>query len=146
MSADPDRYPIEAGIIPLVFEMKRLGLVRPCWSCEGHLHLDGSLWKAPAVRFYAKSMVHVRLLASGLDRMRHAGKLGVPWRVAVTFSDPDNPETTFSLEPVLAFETRPSLPALRDDVAEIARSLHGMMTNEARNLQRDAGKALAGDG
>ena len=146
LSADPDRYPVEPGITPLVFEMKRLGLVRPCWSCEGHLRPDGSLWKVPAVWFYAKSLVHVRLLASGLERMRHAGKLSVSWRIAVTFSDPDNPETTFSLEPVRAFDNEPSLPALRNDVAEIARSLHGMMTGEARTLQRDAGKALAGNG
>ncbi len=43
LSEDPDRHPIEPGIQPLVFAMKRLGVFTPCWSCEGHLPADGGL-------------------------------------------------------------------------------------------------------
>ena len=145
LSVDPDRYPIELAILPLVFEMKRLGMFRPCWSCEGHLRPDGSLWKMPRVWFYCDSMVQLRLLSDGLNHMANAGCLRAPWRIVVTFSDPDNPETTFSLEPALSHDREISLPALQKDVAEIARSLHAIMTKEARDLQWEARKDLAGN-
>jgi len=31
LSVDPEAYPIEPGILPLIFQMKRLGLFQPCW-------------------------------------------------------------------------------------------------------------------
>lgn len=142
LSAEPDHYPIEPAIVPLVFEMKRLGLFRPCWSCEGHLRPDGSLWKLPSVWFYCSSQVHVRLLSQGLSHLKAARELSAPWHVAVTFSDPDNPETTFALEPSRSGDGELSLPALRKDAGVIARGLNKMMNDEARTLQREAGKSL----
>lgn len=138
LSSDPDAYPIEGAILPLVFEMKRLGMFRPCWSCEGHLGPDGTLWKLPRVWFYSESTVHVRLLSDGLSRLRHGNRLHADWRVIVTFSDPDNPDTTFSLEPAAFEPAEVTLAALQDDVREIARSLRTMITGEARRLQREA--------
>jgi hypothetical protein len=143
LSVDPEQHPIEAAIMPLVFEMKRLGMFQPCWSCEGHLRPDGSLWKLPRVWFYCNSMVHLRLLSDGLNRIENAAGLSTPWRIVVTFSDPDNPETTFSLEPALSHGGEISLSALQRDAAEIARSLQAIMPKEARTLQRDARKVLA---
>jgi len=145
LSSDPDRFPIEPGIVPLVFEMKRTGLFSPCWSCEGHLRPDGSLWKLPAVWFYCGSMVHVRLLSQGLSNLRTAKALSTPWHVVVTFSDPDNPETTFSLEPAEAGSDGRSLPALQRDAGVIARALQKMLNDEGRILQREIGKTLERD-
>lgn len=142
LSTEPDTLPIEPGILPLVFEMKRLGLFTPCWSCEGHPRTDGSLWKLPAVWFYSDSMVHVRLLSQGLSSLRAAGVLSAPWQVVVTFSDPDNLKTTFSLEPSLRDDKEPTLSALRKDAAEIARVLRKMMNDEGLILQREAAKGL----
>ncbi|MEE8332841.1 MAG: hypothetical protein V3R85_03250 [Alphaproteobacteria bacterium] len=142
LSAEPDQYPVEPGITPLVFEMKRLGLFTPCWSCEGHLRPDRSLWKMPSVWFYCDSMVHVRLLSQGLSNLRTARALSAPWHVAVTFSDADNPETTFALEPSRAGDEKLSLPALQKDAGVIARALNKMMNEEGRTLQREAGKVL----
>lgn len=142
LSAEPDQYPIEPGITPLVYEMKRLGLFRPCWSCEGHLRPDRSLWKLPSVWFYCESTVHVRLLSQGLSNLKTARELSAPWHVAVTFSDADNPETTFALEPSRAGTDKLSLPALQKDAGVIARALNRMMNDEGRTLQREAGKIL----
>lgn len=142
LSPEPDQFPIEPGIMPRVFEMKRLGLFTPCWSCEGHLRPDRSLWKLPSVWFYCDSLVHVRLLSQGLSHLRAARALSVPWQVAVTFSDSDNPETTFALEPSRSGDGELSLPALQKDAGVIARALNKMMNDEARTLQREAGKVL----
>lgn len=133
LSSDP-AFPIETGITPLVFEMKRSGFFEPCWSCEGHAKPDGTLWKAPTVWFYAQASAHVRLLASGLANASH--RLSTPWRVVVTYSDPDNPETTYALEPAATLDGSPSLTALQGDAGAIALALRAWVKEEARGLQR----------
>jgi len=143
LSSDPENYPIEPAITPLVYEMKRLGMFRPCWSCEGHLGVDGALWKLPRVWFYCDSTAHVRLLADGVKELEMAGRLSTPWKVVVTYSDPDNPDTTFSLEPAPRSGERSTLTALRGDVARIAESLQTMISAQARKLQRQARTSLA---
>jgi hypothetical protein len=112
LSSDPEKHPVEPAIMPLVYEMVRLGTFRPCWSCEGHLGKDGALWKVPRVWFYCDSVALPRLLSDGLKDLRHAGSLSTSWQVVVTFSDRDNPDTTFSLEPVDPPDRLPSLAAL----------------------------------
>jgi hypothetical protein len=135
LSTDPECYPIEPGILPLVFEMKKSRIFDPCWSCEGHLAADGSLRKSPRLWFYCKSMIYLRLLVDGLNNLRQTAKLNFQWEVVVTFSDPDNPETTFSLQPILSQNCTTSLSALHGDVGEIARSLDMMMTERASALR-----------
>ena len=134
LSIEPLVYPIEPAVTPLVYEMTRSGVFHPCWSCEGHLGSDGAIQKMPRVWFYCDSLVHVRLLANGLTRLRHGGRLSVDWRIAVTYSDHDNPETTFSLEPCPGESEAPSLDALQRDLGEIARALHDLVREEARAL------------
>jgi hypothetical protein len=140
LTSDPVNYPIEPGILPLVFGMKRLGIFEPCWSCEGHLGPSGVLWKLPRVWFYSESSIHVRMLVDGLKELETAGKLDHRWRITVTFSDPDNPETTFSLEPVVSSDHASVLSNLQQDVIVIARSLHGLITKQGRRLQRDTSR------
>ena len=113
LTSDPANYPIETGIVPLVFEMKRLGIFEPCWLCEGHLNPSGDLWKLPRVWFYSESMIHIRLLVDGLKDMEVAGELANSWQIVVTFSDPDNPETTFSFDPVVETKKASVLPNCR---------------------------------
>lgn len=143
LSSDPLKHPIETGITPLVYQMKRLGIFEPCWSCEGHLGLDGLLWKAPSVWFYCNSTVNLGLLSAGIDRLSDGGKLTHHWRVVVTFSDNDNPETAFALEPILPTDREASLPELQQDIYQIAQSLEGLMVSEARTLQANTRAALA---
>ena len=54
LTSDPVNYPIETGIVSLVFEMKRLGIFEPCWSCEGHLGPAGDLLGEPGTRLGAR--------------------------------------------------------------------------------------------
>jgi hypothetical protein len=93
----------------------------PCWSCEGPTDETGRLWKLPRVWFYADSVVHIRGLSDALNRLFHAGQLSVRWHLVLTHSDPDNPDTTFSLEPETAVET--SLGALQGDLRVMADDL-----------------------
>ena len=134
LSAEPDRYPIEPGILPLVFAMKRSGIFDPCWSCEGHSGIDGAFWKAPMVWFYCRSMLYLRLLGDGVNRMKGLGGLKASWQVAVTYSDPGNPDTAFSLQPVPSECPGLPLPDLQRDAREIARMLEPMMDDRARAL------------
>lgn len=137
LSVDPN-MPIEPEIAPLVFEMKRLGLFTPCWSCEGHLGTDGTLWKVPRVWFYCDSTTHLRLLADGLKAMEISRKLSTPWQVVVTFSDTDNPATTFSLEPAVPAQGTADLSTLQRDVRTIALSLEEMISEQAGSLRQAA--------
>jgi hypothetical protein len=138
LSSDPQLHPIEPAIVALVYAMKRLGLFGPCWSCEGHTGPDGALWKLPTVWFYSDATAHLRLLADGLAKLRSTGRLSTPWRVAVTFSDPDNPRTTFALEPAPAgADPSPTLAQLQRDADEIARALQSMMAEGGLALQRE---------
>lgn len=135
LSSEPDRFPLEDGIAPLAFELKRLGVFHPCWSCEGHLRRDGSLWKVPVVWFYCDSVVQIRVLAQGLEALYQTKRLNVRWQVVTIFSDDGNTETTFSLEP-RRDEGDPSLAALQDDVGVIAAHLRESVLGEARRLSR----------
>jgi hypothetical protein len=134
LSSQPSAFPIESGIVPLVYAFARTGLLHSCWSCEGHNHPDGSLWKLPTVWFYCDSSVHARLLADGVARLANLGSLATGWRVAITYSDPDNPRTTFALEPALPFSRPITLADLQLDARQIAQSLPGLI--------RDGGRAL----
>ena len=81
-------------------------------------------------------------------------RLSVPWRVVLTFSDGDNADTTFSLEPSplapgplepSGRASRPPLAALQRDVETIAGHLRDVIFDEARKLSRNAGSG-AGSG
>ena len=137
LSVDPN-MPIEPAIVPLVFEMQRLGLFTPCWSCEGHTGVDGKLWKIPRVWFFCDSTTHLRLLSDGLKDLETSGKLSTRWQVVVTFSDPDNPATTFSLEPAMPLQEAAALSTLQRDVRTIAGALGSMITRQAGTLQKAA--------
>jgi hypothetical protein len=136
LSTDPDRYPIESGILPLVFAMKRLRVFEPCWSCEGHLGPDGSLWKLPMVWFYTRSLLYLRLLADSLHQLKGAGKIKVSWQVVVSFSDPDNLETTFSIQPSIEGGASVGLPELWNDVRQIADSLDIAIIQRSSSIAR----------
>ncbi len=102
LSSEDETYPLEKLVAPLVFEIKKLGVFHPCWSCEGHNDTEGKLWKIPRVWFYSDSVVHVRALVIAIDQINNIHHLSTRWSIVVTYSDPSNPNTTFSLEPQLS--------------------------------------------
>jgi len=130
LTCDP-AFPIEELIAPLAFELKRLGVFEPCWSCEGHKDRNGDLWKVPRVWFYCDSVVHVRILSSVLKDMDIEDRLEVPWQVRVTFSDDNNPGTAFSLRPDTAENSNVTLEQLQRDIRAITEGLHDRVMEKA---------------
>jgi hypothetical protein len=99
LSSEGEHSPVEPLVAPLVFELKKLGVFYPCWSCEGHTDPAGQVWKIPRVWFYSDSVVHTRALADAVDCLYAARRLWAHWHLVLTHSDATNPDTTFSLEP-----------------------------------------------
>lgn len=139
MLSSEEDYPLEPKVTPVVFELKRLGVFHPCWSCEGHLGNDGELWKLPRVWFYAQSVVHVRLLADSMTELYLGGKLNVPWEVVLTVTDAENTDTSFSLQPKLKDEDA-ALAALHQDLESIAAHLRRMVVERAEKLAEHTGE------
>ncbi len=135
LSSDPERYPIEGAIAPLVFEMKRLGVVEPCWSCEGHNGLDGELWKRPAIWFYCDDVIHLRLLADVVETLHMSKKLTFRWHVLLTYSDTDCPDTVFALEPERRRIENVKLEDMRADIQVLSENLYDMVHEYARQLR-----------
>ncbi len=136
LSSDPDKHPIEEGIAPLAFEMQRLGVFEPCWSCEGHNGLDGELWKRPAVWFYCDDLTHLRLLADVVENLYANDKLVFHWSVHITYTDKLYPEAIFALEPERRRVRDVKLEDLRADVQALADNLHGMYHEHAGQLRK----------
>lgn len=136
LSDDPAKHPIEPKIAPLVFELKRFAVFRPCWSCEGHTDKDGKLWKLPRVWFHVASVAHVRILADGLSDLYMQKKLCVPWQmVIVTSVALENAEATFSLQPDLS-DSAPGIAELHQDIDTIAANLQRIVHTGANGLIR----------
>jgi hypothetical protein len=121
LPSEGERSPVEPLVAPLVFELKKLGVFHPCWSCEGHPDRDGGLWKIPCIWFCADSAVHIRGLAEAVGRLFNARRLSSPWQIVLTYSDAHNPDTTFSLQPDPGPET--SLSSLQGDLRVLADEL-----------------------
>lgn len=143
LSSDPDNFPIEPGITPLVFELKRLTFFEPCWSCEGHNDKSGKLWKTPAVWFYCSSMLQLRLLNDAIKSLEHAGHLTTRWQITITHSDPENPETTYALMPAALSPKGVTLADLQADTSAIAAALHKTLRTQAAHLKSQTGKHFA---
>jgi len=138
LTTDP-AFPVEALIAPLAFELKRLGVFHPCWSCEGHNDHSGDLWKVPRVWFYCDSVVHVRLLSDVVKELEIGEQLSGPWQVRLTFSDLDNPATAFSLEPEISPGAVPSLESLQEDVKVLTQCMAPQFARRAWILSEAVG-------
>jgi hypothetical protein len=139
LSSDPENHPVEPAIMPLVFELKRLAVFEPCWSCEGHNDNSGKLWKVPTVWFYCASPLQLRLLNDAIKSLELGGVLKTRWQVSVTHSDPENPETTYALMPAAPLPEGITLGELQADVPAIANALHETLRDQASHLRDHAG-------
>lgn len=134
LSSEPDRFPVEAKIAPLVFELKRLGCFDPCWSCEGHRDQQGKLQRTPAVWFYCDDVLPIRLLSDGLADLRAKGRLSCPWLIHVTYTEAASADTTFALEPLVEDRSSTELETLQADAALITREMQTLMRGQAQDL------------
>jgi len=131
LSSDPKRFPIEAGVLPLVFALNRAKLAVPCWSCEGHRDHLGNLHKLPQVWFYVPSTAIPGLLAHYLWSLWFSGRLENKWSVLVIASD-NRLDTTYAVQPAENPELR--LESLRRDVETIAE----WMIEETKQIAEEA--------
>lgn len=134
LSSDPANHPIEPNIAPLAFEIKRLGVFTPCWSCEGHNDQLNNLVKTPAVWFYANSTVHLRVLGEAVSDIFYDRQISAPWRVRLGFTEADSPSTVFALEPDKE-RTDLTLSALHHDIGRIAEQLEPRMMRKAEHMK-----------
>jgi len=123
MSSEPDRYPIEKKIVPLVYAFFDSHVYEPCWSCEGHLNNSGDhIHKLPRIWFYTSSIVYTRLLAAYLEDLHFKKQLTHAWGIRI-LGWSDTSEARFSLEPILGERDSAHLLDLQNDAAVIAKSL-----------------------
>lgn len=122
LSSEGDRYPIEPGIVGLVFALSCLRVCRPYWSCEGHLASDGSIQRLPQVWFYSPSPLYPRLIADAIAQLHFRKRVTHPWHICVTYSE-GWWHTGFSLEPDVKMIDRLNLTQLRQDATAIAEAL-----------------------
>ena len=120
MSVEPDAYPIEPGIAPLVFEFYALRLCPPCCSCEGHADAAGKLTRLPRVWFFCREISYLGLIADRLFQLRHARVLHQPWQVRTELDNESGGDAAFSLEPALRPGDAPTLGGLRHDALVLA--------------------------
>jgi hypothetical protein len=137
LSSEGVNGPVESLIAPLVFELKKLGVFYPCWSCEGHNDQSGKVWKTPRVWFYADSVIHIRALDNAIEKLFNSRRLSMRWEIVVTHSDSENPDTTFSLEPERAGKDK-SLRDLQNDLGVLAEGLEKHFWAACDQLGRDA--------
>ncbi len=136
LSIEPEKYPIEDKVVPLVFEIMATRLIQTCWSCEGHLDYESRLWKLPQVCFHTESQVYPKLMLIHLSRLYQAHMLTNAWHIVLT----DMANTmgiTYSIQPDLNRAEDIHLGALQLDLMTIAGNLHSALKQIARELLGD---------
>ena len=141
MSSDPDRYPIEEKVVPLVYELNCLRVCPPCWSCEGHNDLQGEVSKLPRVWFHSRSIVYPRMIAERLASLKFKKSIKCDWGVTVIPWSGNGLHTTHSIEPCIAPQTSCNLGVLQEDLLTIASSLYEDIHRMAWSALREMGSA-----
>lgn len=119
LSIEPDRYPIETKVVPLVYGLMSTRVLMTCWSCEGHMGDDNKLWKLPMVSFYSASPIYPKLLLKHIEKLNFQKTLKYRWHIVLSdFSQ--TPGVTYSIQPDLSFVEDIHLGQLQQDIATIA--------------------------
>lgn len=121
-SSDPERYPIEPAVVPLIYELNALRLVQTCWSCEGHRDAGDRLVKRPRVWFYSRAASYAQLLSEYLATLCARKSLRHPWQVSLV-SMGERACATYSIEPALETVEITDLAVLHHDLAVIGAGL-----------------------
>lgn len=136
LSIDPDKYPIETNITPLVFEITATCVMQTCWSCEGHLDENNNLWKLPNVSFYAKSSIYPQLLVKHIKNLNLNKQLKYPWQVILA-DYAQTLGTTYTIQPDLCREEEIHLGLLQHDIKTIADDMLEKLKVIARQCLHD---------
>lgn len=136
LSIDPDNYPIETNVSPLVFELMASKVFQTCWSCEGHLNDNNDIWKLPNVSFYAKSSNYTHLLVRHIKNLQLERRLKYPWQVVLT-DYAQTWGTTYCIQPDLTREQDIHLGMLQNDIKSIAENMLEKLRIIARQCLQD---------
>ncbi len=139
LSTEPAAEPLEATVAPLVYQLAKLQVFQPYWSCGGHSHPDGTIWKTPRVWFYCADIVHARALADCLLDTKVRKFLKCRWQIALTYCEPGNTGAAFAIEPSPA-ETVP-LADLQSDARRLADILSDAMARQLDIIEAAASPA-----
>ena len=134
LSSDPERYPVESRVVPLVYELRKTRVMQPCWSCEGHMDADGKLWKYPQVSFYSPTPLYAVLLVNYLTLLKHHKKLYHDWNIIISGFGQKHSVITYTIEPKLSAYAPPHLGRLHCDLTTIAENLEFHIKQEARKM------------
>ena len=132
MSSEPEEFPIEQGIVPLVYALYSLRLVEPCWSCEGHTKDDGTYWRLPQAWFYCRSQVLPRIMADALAQLRSKGVTEATWIINVTYAAEESLDPVYAIRPDLSMSESYDLQTLRRDVDGLAAGLLEAVRDRSR--------------
>ena len=137
MSSDPEKYPIESGVVPLVYALYRMRLMEPCWSCEGHLEATKQIWKMPKVWFYSASHFYPKLVAQLISELQGKHKISNSRGVRILPFSQSMYDTTYSIKPQAGDQ---SLARLHADIKVISKTLRLDMLSLARGYTRRQSK------
>lgn len=136
LSFDPDGYPIEPGVVSLVYEIAALRVLPTCWSCEGHCDENAKLHRLPQVWFYSESVVYLELVADYLSDLLFEKRLKHPW---IVVSLPRSDEVSLP-----RFSIRPDLRAMEDSELQVLQEdLHVLAEGLGPTLRRMAQRRLS---
>lgn len=129
LSSEPDRFPVETGIVPLAWALNRMGL-QTCWSCEGHMKGEYGLLRPPQVWFYAQHPVWISTIEQSVGQLHGDGLISCPWHVQIAMP---GRTVAYSLCPADPPHDRP-LQALQADAQAVARLLPERFLAAARRV------------
>ena len=140
MSSDPERYPIEPAIVPLVYAFYTLRLMMPCWSCEGHADKNGALIKTPKLWFYSAADFYPKLVAQYVNTLKGQHKIENQWAVRLLPFSQSMFTITYCLEPQDTPIHNDSLISLQRDIDVIAKNLRQEILKLAHHYVERADK------
>lgn len=123
-------FPIEQGVLPLVFELKASRAYEPVWSCEGHYGPDNKLRRLPGVWFCCESLAHTRALAEVISDLCFETRSSTAWHISLCCPDNSSGNTIFKIAPEAAPDAR--LEPLHKDMLLLTESLRDRLSKKGR--------------
>jgi hypothetical protein len=133
LSSDPDNYPIESEILPLVYALSETPVFETCWSCEGHETQNKKLIRAPQVWFYAEHSDVPILLCKAVDNMYINKKIINNWDISF-ISNQGSGFYCYAIKPGFCYK-KPVLLELQNDARSIATYLKAYLNIEVQRVQ-----------
>jgi len=133
LSEEPNQFPIEENVVPLVFELTTLRLMQTCWSCEGHASIDGEILKLPQISFYTEKPFYAQLISKYLSRLFWRKELQYPWEIMLSDYG-QTLEATYTIKCNLDHIENPVLQIMHQDLNAMSKDFSTQIKNYAQEL------------